>query len=198
MSELVRQSAKLFWNGFLLLLVSGLSVGLGIWSGKSRTPPPPPIIRSMALTVSQLERLGELTTARIHVTDVLWAEGEGYRGSWLISGDALLSCEIAKAKVVNIKEEKHTATIRLPLPRVTSARVDHEKTKTWSVEKTTWLPWRWGDQGVVRDAAMFHAQQLIETAAGSERHMGPAKAQAELLIRQMYYLVEWKVDVEWE
>ena len=198
MSELVRQSGKLFFNVFLVLLLTGFSVGLGMWLGRSRVLTPPPIVRSMAPTVSQLERLGELTTARIYVTDVLWAEGEGYRGSWLISGDALLSCDVAKAKVMNINEEKHTATIRLPPPRVISARVDHEKTKTWSVEKTTWLPWRWGDQGVVRDAAMFHAQQLIETAAGSERHMGPAKAQAELMIRQMYNLVEWKVDVVWE
>ena len=45
---------------------------------------------------------------------------------------------------------------------------------------------------------MFHAQQLIETAAGAERHLGPAKAQTELLIRQMYDFIKWKVDVEWE
>ena len=199
MTELLKQTEKLLGSGFFLLLLVGLSVGYGIWLGRTQTvPPAPPIVRSMAPTVIQLERLGELTTTRVHVTDVLWAEGEGYRGSWLICGDALLSCEVAKATIANVNAEQHTATIRLPSPRVISARVDHEKTKTWSVEKTTWLPWRWGDQGAVRDAAMFHAQQLIETAAGSERHLAPAKAQAELLIRQMYDFVEWNVNVEWE
>ena len=148
--------------------------------------------------MTQLERIGELTTTRVHVTDVLSAEGEGYRGSWLIKGDALLSCDMSKAKIAKVQTEKRTATICLPQLRVISARVDLGKTKTWSVEKTTWLPWRWGDQGLVRDTAMFHAQKLVETAAGSERHLGPAKAQAELLIRQMYDFVEWKVDVEWE
>ena len=199
MTELVRQSEKLLFNGFLVVLIMLVSVGCGIWLGRSRAvPPAPPIVRSIAPTVIQLERLGELTTTRVHITDVLWAEGEGYRGSWLISGDALLACDVAKATVVNVNMDQHTATVRLPPLRVISARVNHEKTKTWSVEKTTWMPWKWGDQGVMRDAAMFHAQQLIETAAGSERHLGPAKAQAELLIRQMYDFVEWKVDVEWE
>ena len=45
---------------------------------------------------------------------------------------------------------------------------------------------------------MFHAQGLIETAAGNDRHLAPAKTQAELLIRQMYDFVDWKVDVVWD
>src|SRR6478609_628108 len=103
----------------------------------------------MLPTVIQLERLGQLTTARVHITDVLWAEGEGYRGSWLISGDALLSCDMSQATIGDINPAGRTATIRLPPLHVASARIDHEKTKTWSVEKTTWLPWRWGNQGVM-------------------------------------------------
>jgi hypothetical protein len=198
MTELIRQSEKLLLYGFLVLILMAISVGYGFWLGRSRAiPPAPPTVRSMGPTVIQLEKLGELTTTLIHVTDVLWAESESHRGSWLICGDALLSCDVSKASILNVDQLAHTATIRLSHLRVISARVDHEKTKTWNVEKTTWLPWRWGDQGVMRDAAMFHAQKLIETAAGSERHLEPAKAQAELLIRQMYDFVEWTVDVEW-
>lgn len=185
-----------FWK-LLLVALTMVLVGYGISLGR-RVRPVPTSVHSMAPTIIQLEKLGELTTTRIHVTDVLWAEGEGYRGSWLITGDALLSCDVSKAKIDRIDSEKQTATIQLPLLRVISARVDHDKTKTWSVEKTTWLLWKWGDQGVMRDAAMFHAQQLIETAAGSERNLGSAKTQAELLIRQLYDFVGWKVDVQWE
>ena len=199
MSELVRQSERLLLNGFLVFILMAISVCYGIWLGRSRAvPPAPPKVGSIVPTVIQLEKIGELTTTRIHVTDVLYAEGEGYRGSWLINGDALLSCDVSKATIVDVNTEKRTATIYLPLLRVISARVDHEKTKTWSVEKTTWLPWKLGDQGVMRDAAMYHAQKLIETSADSEWHLGPANAQAELLIRQLYDFVEWKVDVEWE
>ena len=196
MIELVKQTGKLLLIVIFALVLVTISIGYGLWLGKTQRVPP--VVRSTGPTVTQLERIGELTTTRVHVTDVLSAEGEGYRGSWLIKGDALLSCDMSQAKIVNVNAEKRTATIRLPNLRVISARVDHDKTKTWSVEKTTWLPWRWGDQGLVRDTAMFHAQKLVEAAAGSERHLCPAKAQAELLIRQMYDFVEWKVDVEWE
>lgn len=198
MTDLIRKSTKLTLIGFVVVLLIGLSVSYGIRLGRTRTPTPPPTVRSMTPTVTQLERLGELTTARIYITDVLWAEGEGYRGSWLISGDALLSCDLTKAEISDVDLEHRTATIKLPLPHVVSARVDHEKTKTWSVEKTTWLPWRWGDQGAVRDAAMFHAQQLIDAAASSERHLSPARTQAELLIRQVYEFVGWDVEVSWD
>jgi hypothetical protein len=196
MTELIKQTGKLILIVFFSLALTTLLTWYGIRLGKSQ--PLPPQVRSMGPTVTQLERIGELTTTRVHVTDVLTAEGEGYRGSWLIKGDALLSCDMTKVKIVKVHNDKRIATIRLPQPRVISARVDHDKTKTWSVEKTSWLPWRWGDQGIVRDTAMFHAQKLVVAAAGSERHLTPAKAQAELLIRQMYEFVEWKVDVEWE
>ena len=155
MIELVRQSQRLLLNGFLVLLLMGTSVGYGIWLGQSRAiPPEHPKVRSMAPTVIQLEKIGELASTRVHVTDVLWAEGEGYRGSWMINGDALLSCDMSKATLVDVDDYARTATIRIPPLRVIAARVDHEKTKTWSVEKTTWLPWKWGDQGVMPRCSM--------------------------------------------
>ena len=44
---------------------------------------------------------------------------------------------------------------------------------------------------------MIHAQQLIESAASSERHLGPARVQAELLIQRMYQFIGWNVGIEW-
>ena len=196
MTDLMKQMTRLVIVALRLLLLVAFSVSLGIWLGSREHPPPQ--VRSMAPTVTQLERIGELAATRVHVTDVLSAEGEGYRGSWLIKGDALLSLDVSKATIVRVNTETRTATIRLPQPRVVSARVDHDKTKIWSVEKTTWLPWKWGDQGVLRDAAMYHAQQLIESAAASERNLTLARSQTELIIHRMYDLVDWKIDVDWE
>lgn len=188
-------TAILWWR----VVVLGFAVGgLSFWIWRHGSSDEITRARSVMPTVTQLEKIGELAATRVHVTDVLTAEGEGHRGLWLVSGDALLSCNVSKATLGDIDQEARTATIRLPSLRVTSARVNHDKTKTWSVEKTTWLPWRWGDQGAMRDGAMFHAQQLIEAAAGSERHLTAAKAHAEFLIRQMFDFVDWKVDVKWE
>ena len=79
--------------------------------------------------------------------------------------------------------------MRLPPLRVTSARVDHTKTKTWGVEKKTWLPGTGGNPSVFRAAAIHHAQQRIETTASSSQHLELFKAQAELLIGKMYEAV---------
>lgn len=198
-SDVMRQLGKILLNGLFILILITIALACGIWLGRDYSVwREPTKIHSIPPTVIQLERLGELTAMRVHVTDVLWAEGEGYRGSWLISGDALLSCDVTRAVIKNLNPVARTATIRLPRLQVVSARIDHDKTKTWSVEKTTWLPWRWGDQGVMRDAAMSHAQKLIETAAGSAHHLNAANTQAEVLIRQIYDFVNWKVEVEWE
>jgi hypothetical protein len=51
---------------------------------------------------------------------------------------------------------------------------------------------------VFHDAAMHHAQYMIETTASSNQHLEPSKAQAELLIGRTYELIDWKVTVEWE
>ena len=155
-------------------------------------------IRSLGPTISQLERISELVPIRVHVADVLIAQGEGYKGAWLIKGDAVLSCDVSRAKIVHIDSAARSATLRLPPLRVTSARVDHERTKTWNVQKTSWLPWSSGDQNVLRDTAMYHAQRLIEEAALSDRNLEPAKNQTVILIQQMYEIVGWDVAIEWE
>lgn len=155
-------------------------------------------ISSLGPTVSQLERLSELVPIRIHVADVLVAEGEGYRGSWLIRGDAVLSCDVSRAKIVYIDPVARSATLRLPPLRVASARVDHERTKTWNVEKISWFPWSGGNQNALRDTAMYHAQRLVEESALSDRNVEPAKNQTVTLIQQMYEAVGWDVAVEWE
>jgi len=133
----------------------------------------------------------------VNVADVLVAEGEGYRGSWLIKGDALLSIDLSQAKVVTINNQLRTATIHLPQPKVSSPRVDFTRSKTWDVEKVTWIPWG-GDQGVLRDLAMLHAQQLVEFAAGTEENMEHARTSTSRVVGSIYRMVDWDVTIEWE
>ena len=110
--------------GTLLLAALGIGTRLGAHQHITTQT------QSLGPTVSQLERIGELASARIHVTEILMADGEGFRGAWLIKGDALLACDVSRAKILNLNPTARTATLRLPPLRGTSARVDHTKTKT--------------------------------------------------------------------
>ena len=100
-------------------------------------------------TIERLERLSHLVTMRVYLADVLTAEAEGHRGAWLIRGDGLIAVNLARASIVVKDDQTKQAVIRLPTPEVLQARVDHTRTRTWEVRKTTWVPWR-GDQDRVR------------------------------------------------
>ena len=149
-------------------------------------------------TVTSLESLGELVSTKVNVADVLQATSDSYRGSWLIKGDALISIDMSRARIIESDPKTQSARISLPLPKVLTARVDHSRTKTWSVEKTAWLPWRGGDPDSLRDQAMLHAQELVEYAASSKENMDHARYSAETVIRGVFQLVGWNVTVEWE
>lgn len=152
--------------------------------------------RSTGPTVTQLESLAELVPLRVYVADVLEAEGESYRGSWLVKGDAIISVSLKGARIVERNDEKQTACISLPPPRVLQARVDHERTKTWDVRKNTWVPFV-GNPDRLRDAAMQHAQKLVEEAAREDQNMDYARKTAALVLKSMYRLNGWEVDVQW-
>jgi hypothetical protein len=148
-------------------------------------------------TVTRLESLGHLVSTKVYVADVLQATTNDYRGSWLIKGDALLSIDMTRAKIVESNPKTRTAHVWLPLPKVLTARVDHARTKTWSVEKTTWVPWK-GDPDGIRDDAMRQAQELVEFAGNSPENLDHARYCAEAVIQGLYRLVDWQVTIEWE
>jgi hypothetical protein len=153
-------------------------------------------IRFTGPTIKSLEGLNQLVTLKVNISDVLIAEDPPLRGCWLVKGDALIACDLSKAEFASRDELNQFAVLRLPKPRVLSPRVDHEKSRTWSVERTTWIPYPWDSPDPLRDVAMKQAQQLVEHAANSE-DVTTAMANAELLIRKIYEPTGWTVKVEW-
>ena len=133
---------------------------------------------------------------RVHVADVLTAEGDGHRGAWLIRGDALIGVNLARATILEKDDEARRAIVCLPQPEVLQSRVDHERTRTWEVRKTTWVPWS-GDPDKLRDEVMRETQRLVAYAAGSSDNLGQAKAAAEAVICGFYQEVGWQVNVNW-
>lgn len=93
-------------------------------------------------------------------------------------------------------DQTRRAVLRLPLPEVLQSRVDHEKTRTWEVRRTTWVPWN-ADADKLRDNVMRKAQKLVATAAASAENVGQAKATAETMLRAFYHEVGWEVEVTW-
>ncbi len=188
----------------VLAIVGGSGLGVGYFSAHSNVSwlkwlrADPPSSRSLGPTVAELEDMGELVVTRVQVSDVLEAEGLGHRGLWLVRGDALIAVNMADVELVSNDADNRTVVLRLPAPTVVSARVDHEKTKTFDFESTTWLPWRKGDQGTLRDNAMLHAQRLVQHSAQQNAGLEHNKQTCELILQSLYRQVSWDVQVEWE
>ena len=147
-------------------------------------------------TVEQIQRLSLLVTTRVTISDVLTGEADGVRGVWLIKGDALLSIDLSDVDVQVVDRERRRAVIVLRPPGVLSARVDHEGSMTWDVQRTTWIPWR-GDKDLLRDQAYYHAQRLVEYAASRPERIEEAKVHAALALIETYRPLDWAVEVRW-
>jgi hypothetical protein len=158
--------------------------------------PPPVVIHSEGPTIEKLERLSQLVSLRVQIADILVAEGNGCRGSWLIKGDALLSVNLSQASITDKHEDTRQATIILPEPQVLQPRVDHSRTRTWAVDRLAWLPWN-ADQDSLRDAVMAEAQKLVAHTASSAENLSQAKLTAETVLKGLYSEVGWNVAVTW-
>ncbi|MGO9109349.1 MAG: DUF4230 domain-containing protein [Thermoguttaceae bacterium] len=171
----------------LVLLVVAAASSAVLLIPRLRYPvaPAPVVVHSNGPTVEKLERLAALVATRVQIAGILVAEGQGCRGCWVIKGDALLSINMAQAKITDRHEDTKQATIVLPEPQVLQPRVDHSRTRTWSVERVAWLPWH-ADQDSLRDAVYAEAQQLVAHTAASKENIQAARVTAEVVIKSLY------------
>jgi hypothetical protein len=94
-------------------------------------------VRDVGPTIERVQSLGHLAVLKISISDALIATSDSYRGSWLVKGDALLMIDLRYATIKDKNEKTKTATIVLPGLEVMQPRVDHSKTLTWDIKKTT-------------------------------------------------------------
>lgn len=188
-----------------LVVIGGLAfwvIGLTVTALNDRFFQQGPIvIRSTAPTITDLEKLSQIITHRVHVVDIITAEGNGFEGSWLVKGDALIAVDMSKAVIVDSdkNEVMRRAVISLPQPFVQSPRVDHEKTMKWDIRRTSWIPALvGGDPHRLLEEAMRMAQKTVEDAAASEEFIAPGRERAETIIKSFFAMVGWDVAVEWE
>jgi uncharacterized protein DUF4230 len=180
----------------LLAIVTAAFAGFLVVHWRGWHSAPPPVTWSSGPTIEHLESIRQLVCLRVHISDVLVGQDDDYRGSWLIKGDAILAIDLGQAKILERDPASRSARIQLPEPVVTLARIDHEATRTWAVEKMNWVFWR-GNPDRLRDEAMQRAQHRIQSACSSPENVQLAKSSAATIIQTLYRLVDWNVDIAW-
>ncbi len=149
-----------------LALIAVIAV-CGFWMKRNLIDNKSTII-SMAPTVEEIESLSELVTNRVYVADILKGSNKDYEGIWAINGDALITIDLSQATISDEDEEAKTATITLPLPKVVSARVDHERTKNGGIKGVRFALLRNPkNRAKIVDDAMQEAQEAVVKKAAS-------------------------------
>jgi Protein of unknown function (DUF4230) len=186
---------------FAILFLGLFVVGAYIrWWALSRNNSLTPNWQSSGPTVESVRRIAELLTLRISVADVLTGEGYGYRGVWIVKGDAYFGVDLEKIDVpLELRDDGHlSAIIVLPRPRLRYARLDHDITKTWQVSRDAWSRWPSGEhENRLRDESMREGQRVIEFAANKVEHSRDAQSQTAEVIQTIYRHVGWTVEIRW-
>ncbi len=186
-------------KGLAAIIVLAATVITSLWvkdtffnEGKTK-------VESMAPTLEKIQNLAELVTSKVYVSDVLDATNKDYEGKWVINGDALITIDLNNAKLENVNEATKTAVIILPLPKVTSPRVDYTRTKPAYIKGVRFALLRNPkNKETMQEYMMAAAQKSIEKSAGRDEIIDNSKNQAALIISNLYLKVGWELTIKWQ
>ena len=125
----------------------------------------------------------------------------GMRVALIVKGDFLLGVDLSAARFGGMDQATHTVTLRLPAPRVTSARVDHERTRVVAVSETgiwTIVPGDAGLRARIIDQAFREAQRTVAGVAADPKWIDQSRQQAQRVLATFFRATGWGVTVKWE
>ena len=155
-------------------------------------------------TIEQVQALSCLVTQRVDVADAQETRLEGHTGGMkaalLIKGDFLLGTDLSRARFESVDAAARKAILVLPQPRVTSPRLDHDRTRIFAITQTgLWqlTPDDGGTAAAVLNHAYRDAQEFVGQACRDPTLAGRARRQAEQVLRTFFQAVGWDVAIRW-
>lgn len=186
-----------------LALWAGLALWLGggMWQKLQGAAQPTVQFTFAGPTVNQVQSLSLLTVQSVQVVSEVQAEASYRKGVWIVRGSADYVVDFSKAQLVRRDDAGKALTIRLPSPTVRNARLDEERTRLVTYERTGLGWWTIGMAGSFDEFKGTSRERMglaVQQAAREAQFMTLAKLSAERLVTSIYELTGWRVAVEWE
>ncbi|MEZ6190030.1 MAG: DUF4230 domain-containing protein [Phycisphaerales bacterium] len=184
----------------LIVLAGGL---LGLNPGGRRDHLVSPISRPEQVLLSRITELAELVTLRVPVSTVITTELSGYTGSIscvvVVHGEVELGVDLEQARFEDVDPEARTAPLVLPPPTVHAARLNHERTRVYSLDRHgLWWLYISDEPGRrVVNRGMQQAQAVVEAAGQDAILLNQAREQAERILREAFKTIGWDPQLEW-
>jgi len=175
-----------FWLG-----QNVLRPGLNGLAGGNTTP-----------TIEQVQRLATLVTLKVDLADVQMTSVRGYTGGMrvalLIKGDALLGTDLNRARLENVDPQTRSAILILPQPKVTSPRLDQERTRLFTVDTYgLWLLVPGDRRAGIMNKVYAQAQEAVARAAADPQLAEKARQQAEQVLGAFFAQQGWTLTIRW-
>jgi Protein of unknown function (DUF4230) len=188
---------QIIWTVLMLLIGGFLGISLG-----SRHRPVVPV-NMTAPVIGKITDLAELVVLRVPISKVHVSTLEGYVGSVscvvLVHGELELGTDLKLAEFTQIDTEARTATLKLSEPKVRRARLDHQQTSVYRIDRGgIWkaLPSAEPARRIVNQA-MTEAQGCVEASGEDPQHVDRARRHTEQILSQFLQALGWEVKLVW-
>tara|TARA_R110002111_G_scaffold69747_2_gene112899 strand:- start:1125 stop:1715 length:591 start_codon:yes stop_codon:yes gene_type:complete len=188
---------QIMWTVLILCIGGVLGVCLGPRiKGNPSTEATAPVI-------GKITELADLVVLRVPVSKVHVTKLGGYVGSVscvvLVHGELELGTDLKKARWEDVDTDTCTATLVLEEPVVRRARLDHDQTSVYRIDRGgLWkgMPCAEPARRIVNQG-MTEAQGCVEAAGDDSQYVDRAKKDTEQVLSQFLTAFGWEVRIEW-
>ncbi len=116
-----------------------------------------------------------------------------------VKGDVQVGVDLAAGQWQQVDEQSRTAVLRLPEPKASRPRLDHDRSQLFAVKQEgLWLITP-GDRmyGLVTDRAWVEAQKTVANAATDPQIIEKARRHAERVLLSHFAALGWHVQIRW-
>ncbi len=182
------------------VLVASLTCALafGLWSiGQIRTPQPPPVHVGRGAGIPDLRTVGAFCLEQLPFEDVVTSQQGGIAwvsGSWSVCGDAVIGLDVEQIQVT-VDDSGKRLTLRLPPPRVISARIDHDRTVAHRIRRSVFASLE--RETEQRTAALRTASVRLSELAQSEAEAPATRSRITDRLTRFFAAKGWSARIEW-
>ena len=189
---------QIVWTVLMLIVGALLGFGLG---GRFKSNP---TIEAPPAVIGKITDLADLVVLRVPVSKVHVTKLGGYVGSVscivLVQGELELGTNLKLARWEDVEKENRTATLVLAEPMVRRARLDHEQTSVYRIDRGgLWkgIPSAEPSRRIVNQA-MIEAQSCVEAAGEDSQYVDRARTHTEQVLQQFLKAMGWDIRVVWD
>tara|TARA_R110002111_G_scaffold198479_1_gene264132 strand:- start:1021 stop:1536 length:516 start_codon:yes stop_codon:yes gene_type:complete len=157
-----------------------------------------------APVIGRITELADLVVLKVPVSKVQVTRISGYFGSVdcvvLVNGELeLLGTDLSRARWGEVDTETRTATLILTDPKIHRARLDHEETSVYRIDRGgLWKGLVSAEPSrQVVNQAMVEAQRVVEVLGEETDLLNRAKTHTEQVLSQFLNALGWEVKLVW-